>query len=638
MCIFLTTPNLELEAESKKLVENPSVSSQWTNPIVIGKFDIISSSPNGSIKIDNIREVFVLNDTVYAADDTYGLLIINISDPVHPILLSQYDYYTRKIFVENDIAYISGGDGLVILDVSDPKSPTELGNYTGIDLAGLSYSNDLVYIGHRYNGLKIINVSNPTSPVLEGEYIEGPNQVYTDVFISEETAYVADGQGNSLKIINVTNSSKPELITKISYISPNGGPNDVFVLNDILYLSVYDGGLKIYDVSDPSNPILMDEYVNTPTNGSSGFYSGVYAEGDIAYLSNYDTGITFLNVSNPSSIYSFASFTYNDAPYSVFFEKGLLISGHGNDGVLIIDPGLDTDQDGIPDGFEKSYGLDYLDPADAAEDPDNDDLSNLEETQIGTDIYNSDTDGDGLLDGEEVKVYGTDPNDSDSDDDGVSDSIDQFPMDTDDDGLTNIEESGIYHTDPDDADSDDDSLSDGVEIRIGSDPNDWDSDNDGIGDGLEFIANFGGQSSGQALPDGFLRMTIQWAESFIIITTNSTMLSASFDTGIKKLTFGINGGSETTGACNISIPVSLVENLDDIKVKLDGELINFAIKQESNMIFLSFSYSHSDHAFSVSLKREIPAMGIPGYPIYILWVSAVIGIISIISKKKLNKF
>ncbi len=46
----------------------------------------------------------------------------------------------------------------------------------------------------------------------------------------------------------------------------------------------------------------------------------------------------------------------------------------------------------MPDVFERINGLDYLDPSDASEDPDHDNLNNLEEMQIGSDIYDSDTD------------------------------------------------------------------------------------------------------------------------------------------------------------------------------------------------------------------------------------------------------
>lgn len=44
----------------------------------------------------------------------------------------------------------------------------------------------------------------------------------------------------------------------------------------------------------------------------------------------------------------------------------------------------DTDRDGMPDGWEVSWGLLPLDPTDAALDPDNDHVTNLREYQIGT--------------------------------------------------------------------------------------------------------------------------------------------------------------------------------------------------------------------------------------------------------------
>jgi len=73
----------------------------------------------------------------------------------------------------------------------------------------------------------------------------------------------------------------------------------------------------------------------------------------------------------------------------------------------------DDDNDGLPDTFEKSNGLNPLDGSDAALDKDADGLSNLKEFQLGTKINNPDSDGDGADDGFEVRV-GTDPKDPNS--------------------------------------------------------------------------------------------------------------------------------------------------------------------------------------------------------------------------------
>ncbi len=81
-------------------------------------------------------------------------------------------------------------------------------------------------------------------------------------------------------------------------------------------------------------------------------------------------------------------------------------------------------------------------------DLDGDKLLNDEEKRIGTDPLNPDTDGDGLLDGEEVKTYKTDPLNPDTDGDQLSDGDEVYR----------------FKTNPLDEDTDDDGLGDGYEV------------------------------------------------------------------------------------------------------------------------------------------------------------------------------
>ena len=100
----------------------------------------------------------------------------------------------------------------------------------------------------------------------------------------------------------------------------------------------------------------------------------------------------------------------------------------GTQGLLQLNIALsvDTDGDGIPDDVELRNGLDPNNPADALDDPDHDGLNNLEEYQRGTDMRNPDTDGDTLLDGDEVhgrNGFFTNPLLADTDGDGIPDNI-----------------------------------------------------------------------------------------------------------------------------------------------------------------------------------------------------------------------
>lgn len=75
----------------------------------------------------------------------------------------------------------------------------------------------------------------------------------------------------------------------------------------------------------------------------------------------------------------------------------------------------DDDNDKIPDADEERLSknqtpiLDPKNSADAALDYDEDGLTNLEEFQIGTNLYDADSDSDGARDGEEID-FGSDPN------------------------------------------------------------------------------------------------------------------------------------------------------------------------------------------------------------------------------------
>ncbi len=131
----------------------------------------------------------------------------------------------------------------------------------------------------------------------------------------------------------------------------------------------------------------------------------------------------------------------NTAPEGVYWltltitSEGALEYGLSvNDSIKIrvfvqLSPSTDSDNDNIPDLWEKLFDLNPKDPSDAFDDPDKDGLQNLDEYLLNTDPRNPDSDGDGLSDYTEVNEYKTDATNPDTDGDGYNDGEDAYPLD-----------------------------------------------------------------------------------------------------------------------------------------------------------------------------------------------------------------
>ncbi|MEI7498788.1 MAG: binary toxin-like calcium binding domain-containing protein [Candidatus Falkowbacteria bacterium] len=135
----------------------------------------------------------------------------------------------------------------------------------------------------------------------------------------------------------------------------------------------------------------------------------------------------------------------------------------------------DSDNDNFTDQEEKKYGTDPL-----KFDTDSDGLSDSQEVFVYfTNPLKADSDGDGVPDKKEIEdrtnPNGKGPMDLDKDEvadkDELSFKTDMFNPDTDGDGLTDGQEIFKYKTNPNNPDTDGDGNTDGKEVANGFNPN-----------------------------------------------------------------------------------------------------------------------------------------------------------------------
>jgi len=115
------------------------------------------------------------------------------------------------------------------------------------------------------------------------------------------------------------------------------------------------------------------------------------------------------------------------------------------------------------------------------------------------------------------------------------------------------------------------------------------------------------------------------------VTSNSTISGLAFNTTSWELSFTATGPDGTEGYTKVTVAKSLVENITNIRVYLDGNESEYTIASKDDSWLLTFTYIHSDHQVVVDLDINI----IPEFPsIIILPLFMLLALIAVALAKK----
>lgn len=113
------------------------------------------------------------------------------------------------------------------------------------------------------------------------------------IAMNGDTAYVACGHGG-LKVFDISDPSTPQLLDMLD--SPeNRGPDSLWYHEGYIYLPMDEIGLWIVDVSQPTNVVKVGEYTN-----SSSFFGPVFVESNRVYMAQ-NRDLVVLSVTNKAA-------------------------------------------------------------------------------------------------------------------------------------------------------------------------------------------------------------------------------------------------------------------------------------------------------------------------------------------------
>ncbi len=157
--------------------------------------------------------------------------------------------------------------------------------------------------GGNQGGIRIVSLADPENPVTVGFW----DSLYVhDCYVRNDTIYAACIFNGVMAIIDATDIANPRTI--YAYTWPNAFTHNAALTDDGQYLLTTDetsnppGRLRIWDISTLRDGIAGNTNVEEVASfGSTGIVHNVYVKGYHAFASYYSEGVRVWNIQNPKN-------------------------------------------------------------------------------------------------------------------------------------------------------------------------------------------------------------------------------------------------------------------------------------------------------------------------------------------------
>ena len=265
----------------------------------------------------------------------------------------------REMKTYSHYAYIvseATNSKLQIVDLQylpDSVSLVATWSYTGYTKThSISQSGNYLYLNggnaaSSVGGVAVVDVSNPVSPVKMGEW----NTEYVhDCRVQNDTIWAANVYTGKMSIINASNKSSLQFVRNWQAYpqSAVSTHNCAFpVTRDYIYttneVSSPAGKLNVWDIRDLNNITFVRDW--QPTGITTAIVHNIETYGNYAVIAHYTAGIRILNISNPSNPVEVAWYdTYPSSNSTNFsgcwgvykFSSGKIIGSDISNGLFVI--------------------------------------------------------------------------------------------------------------------------------------------------------------------------------------------------------------------------------------------------------------------------------------------------------------
>ncbi len=211
-----------------------------------------------------------------ASDRRNGIVVLDLSDPAHPSIISEYKRTVpggvHNVWIEGDLVYAvhNGTSDIHIIDISDPAAPDEVGRWGMPESDHKSLHDVIVQDGYAYlsywdDGAVTLDVGagthggTPTEPAFVSRYKYPAGNTHTAwragryLFVGDEIfpdIWDADAPIEArgyIHVLDMADMNNPVEVAR--YEVPEAGAHNIWVEGDRLYVGYYQAGLRVVDIS-----------------------------------------------------------------------------------------------------------------------------------------------------------------------------------------------------------------------------------------------------------------------------------------------------------------------------------------------------------------------------------------------------
>lgn len=272
---------------------------------------------------DGYNDVKIIEDAtgrVFAVLAGFGAVVIDVSDPGAPREVRRFSPTirgTHTLFTQEvdgaTWAYFADASSpqLGVFDMSEPASPRVITHYTpsfesrDALFHDLFVSGDRVYLNTPNEGLVIVDLSNPAAPRVVGIAPLGRRYSHSNWVTTAGGRTVSvhgdEGRGTFVSIVDVDEAS-PEFLQTLGEfrMREEVSVHNIMAFGERAYIAYYQNGLRVLDLSDPTQPSQLS-YYNTwdPARARGEFFEGAIGvdldrERGLIFVADTEAGLIIL--------------------------------------------------------------------------------------------------------------------------------------------------------------------------------------------------------------------------------------------------------------------------------------------------------------------------------------------------------